>query len=392
MKAFESSTCNQRFRAGPRAHPWVALAALLPLGTQVAPSGAAEHAAVTAATTRKIVLERREPGGYRWKLVEAPIPPIGAHQVLIRVRAVALNRGDLEALEPAFQSPHDFSGLQVASDAAGDVLAVGSAVTFVRPGMRVTSTYFKNWVDGPPSEERLHAALGDSVDGVLGDYVVLEDTSLMPAPEGLTYEEASTLPTAGLTGWSATIGQHVHRGQIVLIQGTGGVSIFALQFAAAAGARILLTSSADDKLKRVQRIAPCEGINYRDTPQWSQRVLELTHGHGADLIVDVGGKSTLEQSVKSLAFLGTLSLVGGLSGYDGQLPAEGILLRVARAQGIFVGSRADFARMNAFISAHHLHPVIDRTFAFEDYEAALKYMQASQFIGKVVLRVASPTG
>jgi len=379
MKRMTQRSCNQWLLSVP------GLAVLLSLGVS---SVDAQAVSGTPTVMRKVVLEKSD-HGYRWKLTQAPIPSLGAHQVLIRVRAVALNRGDLEVLDPTFQSRRDLSGIRVASDAAGDVMAVGAAVTFVHPGMRVTSTYFKNWVEGPPSDARLHAALGDSVDGVLGDYVVLDDTSVMPAPEGLGYEEASTLPTAGLTGWSATLGQHVHRGQIVLIQGTGGVSIFALQFAAAAGAHIILTSSSDDKLKRAQAIAPSDGINYRAVPDWSKRVLELTHGHGADLVVDVGGKSTLEQSVKSLAFLGTLSIVGGLTGYDGQLPAEGILLRVARAQGIFVGSRADFTKMNAFISAHHLHPVIDRTFSFEDYEAAQKYMQAGQFIGKVVIRIAA---
>jgi NADPH:quinone reductase-like Zn-dependent oxidoreductase len=372
-----------------RIRPLIALGALLCSLVQVEAAAAAPAAQPT--TARKVVLEKQG-SGYRWKLIATAVPSVGAHQVLVRVRAVALNRGDLETLDPNFHSRRDLSGLQVASDAAGDVIAVGNAVTFVHPGMRVTSTYFKNWVDGPPTQERLQNALGDSVDGVLGDYIVLEDTSVMPAPDGLTYEEASTLPTAGLTGWSATIGQHLHRGEVVVIQGTGGVSTFALQFAAAAGARVLLTSSADDKLKRAQAIAPIEGINYRTIPQWSKRVFELTHGHGADLVVDVGGKSTLPESVQSLAFLGTISIVGGLTGYDGQIPAEGLLLRVARAQGIFVGSRADFARMNAFITAHHLHPVIDRTFALEDYAAALKYMAAGQFVGKVVLRVQAGGG
>ena len=222
---------------------------------------------------------------------------------------------------------------------------------------------------------------------MLGDYIVLDDTGVMPAPAGLTYEEAATLPTAGLAAWSATVGQNAHRGQMVVIEGTGGVSTFALQFAAAAGAHVLLTSSSDDKLKRAQQIAPNDGINYREVPEWSKRVFELTHGHGADLIIDVGGKSTLTESVRSLAYLGTLCVVGGLTGFDGEIPASRLLGRVARVQGIFVGSRADFARMNDFITAHHLHPVIDRTFALEDYEEALKYMADAQFVGKIVLRL-----
>jgi NADPH:quinone reductase-like Zn-dependent oxidoreductase len=268
------------------------------------------------------------------------------------------------------------------------VVAVGKSVTGVKPGGRVTSTYFLDWTDGPPSRDKLFKALGATADGVLGDYIVLNDTAVAPAPAGLSYEEAATLPTAGLTGWMASVGRRAaHKGDVVLIQGTGGVSVFAMQFAAASGARILLTSSSDAKLDRARSIAAHDGINYRNTPEWGQRVLELTGGHGADLIVDVGGKSTLEQSIRSLAFGGTLSIVGGLTGYDGQLPASALLGKVANVQGIFVGSRADLLRMNAFIAAHHLHPVIDKTFPLEQFDAALKQMSAGDFIGKIVLRL-----
>jgi NADPH:quinone reductase-like Zn-dependent oxidoreductase len=360
------------------------LASLVVLLALSADANSATPSASLPLTTRKVVFEKFD-HGYRWKLTVGPLPAVGAHDVLIHVRAVALNRGDLEILES--RKGRDISGLVVASDASGDVLAVGEAVSGIRPGMRVTSTYFKGWVDGPPSKEQLEADRGATVEGVLGDYIVLDDTGVVPAPKGLSYEEAATLPTAGLAAWSATIGQHAHRGQIVIIEGTGGVSTFALQFAAAAGAHVLLTSSSDDKLKRAQAIAPIDGINYREVPEWSKRVLDLTHGHGADLVVDVGGKSTLGQSTRSLAYLGTLCVVGGLTGFDGEIPAGRLLVRVARAQGIFVGSRADFVRMNAFIAAHHLHPVIDRTFALEEYEDALKYMEAGEFVGKIVLRL-----
>ena len=160
-----------------------------------------------------------------------------------------------------------------------------------------------------------------------------------------------------------------------------------MQFAAASGARIILTSSSDDKLSRAKSIAAHDGINYRNTPEWSKRVLELTAGHGADVIVDVGGKSTLDQSVRSLAFGGTLSIVGGLTGYDGELRASALLGKVANAQGIFVGSRADLLRMNAFIAAHRLHPAIDKTYPLEQFDAALKQMSSGNFIGKIVLRL-----
>jgi NADPH:quinone reductase-like Zn-dependent oxidoreductase len=340
------------------------------------------------ATTRKVVLAKIDKG-YTWKLLSgAPLPTVGDHQVLVHVRAVALNRGDLEIL--ASNPSHDLSGLQVGSDAAGDVVTVGKSVTDFRPGMRVTSTYFKNWIDGPPSAQKLSASLGASAEGVLADYIVLDDTAIARAPAGLSYDEAATLPTAGLTAWMATIGRRpIHAGDVVLVQGTGGVSTFALQFTAAAGARVMLTSSSDDKLRRAKAIGASDGINYRLTPEWSHAVLDLTQGHGADIVVDVGGKATLLESVRSLAYGGTLSIVGGLTGYDGEIPAVPLLAKTARAQGVFVGSRADLLRMNAFIAAHHLHPVIDRVFPLEQFDSALKYVEAGNFIGKVVLRVGT---
>lgn len=307
-------------------------------------------------------------------------------QVLVHVRADALNRGDFEILEP--DERRDYTGRVAASDAARDVVAVGKGVHGIRQGQRVTSTYFNNWTDGPPTKEKLSGAHGFNVDGVLGDYIVLDDTAVAPMPKGLTYEEAATLPTAGLTAWMASAGQReIQKGDVVLVQGTGGVSVFALQFAAASGAHVIVTSSSDDKLSRTRTLGARDGINYRTTPAWADRVLELTDGHGADLVVDVGGKDTLEQSVKSLAYQGTLSLVGGLTGYDGNVPSLGLLMKTARAQGVFVGSRADYVRMGAFIARHQIHPVIDRVFVLEEYEAALNHLASGGFVGKVVLKL-----
>jgi NADPH:quinone reductase-like Zn-dependent oxidoreductase len=186
----------------------------------------------------------------------------------------------------------------------------------------------------------------------------------------------------------ATVGRRDLRpGDIVVVQGTGGVSAFAAQFASAAGARVIITSSSDDKLRKAQSFGAKDGINYRTVPMWSARVLELTGGRGADVIVDVGGKTTLEQSVKSLAFGGMLSLVGGLTGYDGQVPAGAFIGRSARAQGIYVGSRTDFEHMNAFIERHKIHPVLDRTFALDRYADAIALMGAGDFVGKIVLKL-----
>jgi len=368
----------------------------LPAG---APSRSAPAAKTTARTApaaaaldtralvnRRVVLEKTA-DGYHWKLTSGPLPRLRDHQVLIHVRAVSLNRGDVEILGES-ASRHDISGRQVASDAAGDVVAVGARVIAVHPGMRVTNTFFRRFLDGAPSAEKLADVYGFSVDGVLADYIAIDDTAVVPMPAGLSYEEAATLPTAGVTAWKATIGQRAIRpGNIVLVQGTGGVSTFALQFAAAAGARVIQTSSSDEKLKRSQAIVPHESINYRSVPDWSTQVLALTHGHGADLVVDIGGKATIDQSLKSLAYGGTLSLVGGVTGYDGMIPEGALMMRAARGQGVYVGSRADYLRMDAFIVAHHLHPVIDGVYPVDRFEDALRDLKADRFVGKIVLRM-----
>lgn len=191
----------------------------------------------------------------------------------------------------------DVSGLIVASDAAGEIVDVGSEVAAFRPGMRASTLYFRNWVDGPMNDESVKGAHGAATDGVLAEYLVIDDTGIAPAPAGLSDEEVSALPTAGLTAWSAVNADGaIGPGKIVLVQGTGGVSTFALQFAAAAGARVIVTSSSDEKLARAIALGASEGINYRTTPEWAKRARELTGGRGADLIVDVGGKSTLGQS------------------------------------------------------------------------------------------------
>lgn len=356
--------------------------ALVALSLLAGPAHAAEQLPSTA---RGIVLEKAE-AGYRWKIVEAPVPQPGDRQVLVHVRAVGLNRGDWEMLG-INNSNGSLVGRIPSSDAAGDIVAVGKGVKNLRAGTRVTSLYFRNWTDGPASKEILNGAHGFDVDGVLGEYVVLEDTAVVPAPKGLTYEEAATLPTAGLTAFMATVGQNELRDDYVLVQGTGGVSIFALQFAAAAKARVLVTSSSDDKLARVRELGARDGINYRTYPKWSEQVMTLTNGHGADLVVDVGGKDTLEQSVKSLAYGGMLSIVGGLSGYDGTISSVGLLNRTASARGVYVGSRADYLRMSTFIVQHRIHPVVDKVFPLDQYEAALEHLRNGNPVGRVVLKL-----
>lgn len=355
-----------------------ALASLL-ASAPVAPAAAADS---LPASTRQVVLESAG-DRLRWKVAEAPVRAPGPRQVVVRARAFALNRGDLENLDPSYGAT---PGRVVGSDAAGEIVAVGSGVEDFRLGDRVTTLYFRNWTDGPPTDEKLAAAHGATVEGVFAEYLTIDETAIAPMPEGLSFEEASTLPTAGLTAWMAV---HGHRAlepdDVVLVQGTGGVSTFALQFASALGARVIVTSSSEAKLGKAKALGARDGINYRTTPAWSARVMELTGGHGADVIVDVGGTQSLPESAKSLAHHGMLSVVGGLTGYDGQVPAISLLLRSARAQGIYVGSRADFRRMSEFIARHGIRPVIDRVFPLGRHEAALAHLASGDFVGKIVL-------
>lgn len=336
-------------------------------------------------TARKVILEQIDTG-FRWKVIEAPVPTPGDNQVLVRVHAVSLNNGELSRLKPSADPGR--AGRVPASDAAGEVVAIGKLVKGVRVGERVVGMYFSNWADGPYQRSMLEGSHGWQADGVLADYIVLSTAAVAPIPSGWTYEQAATLPTAGLTAWNA-VARHggVQPGDVVLVQGTGGVSTFALQFAVASKARVIVTSSSDDKLQRAKTLGAEAGINYKREPAWSERVVQLTNGHGADLVVDIGGKSTLDESTKSLADEGKLAIVGGLSGYDGNISSWGLLERSAQAYGVFVGSRAEYLRMSEFMSKHKVLPIIERVYPFAQYPEALELLASGNFVGKIVLRM-----
>jgi len=339
-------------------------------------------------TTRQVQLFRNSDGNYSRRLVTVPIPQVGEREILLHVRAVSIQRFDLEMgvmLKQLNQA--DLTGQVAGSDAAGDVVRVGRLVTTVRPGMRVISVISPEFIEHPMSANSMEGALGLSANGVFGDYVVLKETAVVPMPRYLSYEEAATLPSSALTAWSALgIDHNVLRpGDTVLVEGTGGVSTFALQFAVAAGGRVIVTSSSDEKLQKARSLGATAGINYRKEPNWSAAVLRQTNGHGADLVVDIGGRSTLEQSMNSLAYEGNLAILGGLGGYDGTISAWSLMNKAGTARGIVGGARNDLVRMCRFMEQHRIHPVIDRTYPFSELERALSDLESGSFVGKLVL-------
>jgi NADPH:quinone reductase-like Zn-dependent oxidoreductase len=330
--------------------------------------------------------EIREFGLDSLHLTERPKPEPGPGQVLVRMRAASLNYRDLMVVKGVY-NPKLKRPLVPLSDGSGEVIAVGTGVTRVRTGDRVAGTFFQDWVDGDLTEEKARTALGGGMDGILADYVLFRETGVVRVPEHLTDEEAATLPCAAVTAWNALVTQGgVHPGDTVLIQGTGGVSLFALQFALLSGARVIATSSSDEKLARVRELGAPDGVNYRAAPDWDERVRELTGGKGVDHVVEVGGAGTLGRSLRAVRMGGRISLIGVLAGGDAEVNPLPALMKSIRIQGIYVGSRTMFEAMNQAISLHRLRPVVDRVFPFAEAREALRYMESGAHFGKICLR------
>ena len=319
------------------------------------------------------------------KLVELPDPQPGPGQVLVRMRAAALNYRDLVVIKGGYGPRQTLPRIPI-SDGAGEVAAVGAGVSRVKVGDRVVGCFSPSWIEGPVTQEKVDSALGCYVDGVLAEYTLFNAESVLPFPAHLSFEEAATLPCAALTAWHALfVADHVQPGSTVLVQGTGGVSLFALQFARMAGARVIVTSSSDQKLARARELGACGGINYKTTPDWEKEVRKQTDGRGADHIVEVGGAGTFNRSLACVRMGGMISMIGVLAGASGEVRTALILFRAARIQGIFVGSRAMFEEMNRAISAHGLHPVLDRAFPFAEAPAALRHLESAGHFGKIAL-------
>ena len=316
-------------------------------------------------------------------LADRPSLAPGPRQLRVRVDAVALNYRDLSTVRAA-----SARGLALplvpCADAAGEVLEVGADVDELAPGDRVVSCFFQRWSDGPCTPDAMATALGGAVDGVLADEVTLEADGVVPAPPHLTPAEAATLTTAGVTAWNATA--HIAAmkpGETLLLLGTGGVSIFALQFARLLGVRAIVTSKSDEKLARARELGAWATLNYASRPDWDRAVLDLTDGAGADATLEVGGAGTLARSIAATRVAGTIVLVGILTG--GAIDPVAIMRKSLRLQGLYVGPRAVFLAMNRAVTAHALRPIVDRRFPFAEAQDAFRALESQEHLGKIVV-------
>jgi NADPH:quinone reductase-like Zn-dependent oxidoreductase len=317
-------------------------------------------------------------------LAERPRPTPGPGQVLMRVRACSLNYRDLAVVRGTYAR-----GLKLPlvplSDGAGEVVEVGPGVTRFAVGDRVAAIFMQSWLAGGPREEYARSSLGGAIDGMLAEYVALDQEGLLPVPAHLTYEDAATLPCAAVTAWNALVSEgRLKAGDVVLVLGSGGVSVFALQFARLTGARVVATSSSEEKLARLLELGASDGVNYRTTPEWDKRVRELTAGRGVDHVVEVGGAGTLARSLNAVRQGGRVSLIGVLTG-AGEVDPTPVLRKAITLQGIFVGSREMFEEMNRAIETAGMRPVVDRVFEFAQAREAYRYLESAAHIGKIVI-------
>jgi NADPH:quinone reductase-like Zn-dependent oxidoreductase len=320
------------------------------------------------------------------EFVERPTPAPGPGEVLVGVRAVSLNYRDLMVVKGQYNPKMKLPRIPC-SDGAGEVVAVGAGVKAWKPGDRVAGIFMQNWLDGPYTAAKARGALGGDIDGMLADYVVLEEDGLVAIPGHLSFQEAATLPCAAVTAWNALATGDVKPGATVLLLGTGGVSIFALQLARLKGARVLGISSSNEKLERAARLGLDAGLNYRENPNWDRWALDQTGGEGVDLVVEVGGQGTLARSLRAIRPGGTVAQIGVLAPSAEPLSIGLILHKMARIHGIYVGSRKDFVDLNRAIALTELRPVGEE-FDWSQAREVLERMEEGSHFGKLVLTVS----
>ncbi|KAI0767112.1 NAD-P-binding protein [Fomes fomentarius] len=328
-------------------------------------------------------------GFHNLTLQEAAIPKLQASEVLVKVHAVSLQSRDLQIATGHYPFSQK-ENLLPGSDMAGSIVAVGEDVKSWKVGDRVSASFFTNHIFGEMSDEAMETCLGGPIDGVLTEYKVLPARSLVRIPEHLSYEEASTLPCAAVTAYNALFGpKPLKGGDTVLVQGTGGVSIFGLQIAVASGATVIATSSSDEKLQVAKKLGAAHGINYKKTPDWDKEVLKLTGGKGVDHVIEIGGPGTVVKSANTVGYGGSVHLVGFVAGQAdvNSLPAQ-VHRKGAFVRGILIGSRTQFEDLNRLISAVKLKPVVDKVFGFEQAQEAYAHLQSQKHVGKVVIKVS----
>jgi len=323
----------------------------------------------------------------RLKRVRRPDPAPGPGQVKLRVRAASLNYRDQIMLTGTYHTPAKGPVIPL-SDGAGEVEAVGEGVTRFKPGDRAMATFFQTWIDGRPPKG--FASLGVPLDGMLTHAIVLSEEGLVPMPAGMSFEAAACLPCAGVTAWNALFGagRPLIAGQSVLVQGTGGVSMFALQFARAAGARVIATTSSDEKAERLKALGASDVVNYKTHPDWEKEVRRLTDGQGVDVVVEVGGAGTLPKSYQALGWGGKIALIGVMTQPEDakQLNPIGLAFKGGSLHGIMVGPRRMFEDMLEAIQTNAIEPLADKVFPFEEAAEAYQVAGAGAFVGKVVIR------
>ena len=324
------------------------------------------------------------------RMVERPLVPLRHHEIRVRVRAASLNYRDLLIVLGHHAGRHNDFKLPLVplSDCAGEIIEVGRAVDRFQLGDRVSCAQMPDWTAGPFKPENASSALGGAVDGVLAKYFSGHQRGFVKIPDALSFEEAATLPTAALTAWNALfeVGD-LKPGETVLVQGSGGVSIFALQFALAAGARVFAITGSEAKVARLEGLGAEHVIRYEKEPEWGRVVLEVTDGAGVDHVVETGGASTIDESIKAAAIGGSISLVGLLTGAGERLDMLPILAKTLRIEGVMVGSVEMFERMIGMIEHLGIRPTIDSAFEMQDVAAALEYLQCGRHLGKVVIKV-----
>ena len=318
-------------------------------------------------------------------LTERPEPKPGSRQIVVRVRATSLNYRDLITVEGKYARAAPKPDLIPLSDGAGEVAAVGAGVTRYKVGDRVAGCFMQRWSGGAPDDAAFATAMGGAIDGMLTECALLEEDGAVPLPAHLSFEEGATLPCAAVTAWHSLVafGQ-LKAGDTVLVQGSGGVSVFALQFARLFGARVIATSGHSAKAEKLKALGAAQVIDYKQTPEWDKEVLRLTDGRGVDHVVEVGGAGTLQRSLGAVKLGGRIGVIGVLTG-AGQIDPSPILRRNVGLQGIYVGNRQMFEAMNRAIAEAKLRPVIDRSFPFAEAPAAYRHLKAQAHFGKVVI-------